>query len=82
MSEHMSCSDALEQLWAFLDDELCAEDTARVQEHLDRCRVCYPHYDFDSAYRQLVALHCRQPAPPGVRRKIFMALLEESAAGS
>jgi hypothetical protein len=36
----------------------------------------------DSAYRQLVALHCRQPAPPGVRRKIFMALLEESAAES
>ncbi|MGH7449187.1 MAG: mycothiol system anti-sigma-R factor [Longimicrobiales bacterium] len=77
MSEDISCSDALEQLWSFIDRELCTEDAARVQEHLDRCRHCYPQYDFDRAYRRLVALQCRQEAPPELRRKVFMRLLEE-----
>jgi mycothiol system anti-sigma-R factor len=77
MSENISCSDALEQLWALIDHELCTEDAVRVQEHLDRCRSCYPHYDFDRAYRQLVALQCREHAPAELRRKVFMRLAQE-----
>lgn len=77
MSDPISCSDALEQLWQLIDCELCTEDAARVQEHLDRCRHCYPQYDFHRAYRQLVASHCRQDAPADLRRRIFMRLLEE-----
>jgi mycothiol system anti-sigma-R factor len=77
MSEHISCSDALEQLWALIDQELCTEDAARVQEHLERCARCYPQYDFQRAYRQLVASQCREKAPPELRRKVFMRLLEE-----
>lgn len=77
MNEHLSCSDALEQLWALIDDELCAEDTERVRQHLDRCKRCYPHYDFDRAYRQLVAMQCREKAPAELRHKVFMRLLED-----
>ncbi|HEX2165659.1 MAG TPA: mycothiol system anti-sigma-R factor [Longimicrobiales bacterium] len=79
MNEHMSCSDALDQLWALIDNELCTDDAQRVQEHLDRCRRCYPQYDFDRAYRQLVAMQCRETAPAELRRKVFMRLLEESS---
>ena len=77
MTENISCSDALEQLWALIDQELGAADADRVQEHLDRCSRCYPQYDFDRAYRQLVALQCREKAPAELRRKVFMRLLEE-----
>lgn len=81
MTENISCSDALEQLWALIDDELCTEDADRVQKHLDRCRNCYPQYDFDRAYRQLVAMQCREQAPAELRRRVFMKLLEESRVG-
>lgn len=79
MTEHISCSDALEQLWALIDHELCTADADRIKEHLDRCRHCCPQYDFDRAYRQLVAMQCRETAPPELRRKVFMRLLEEGA---
>lgn len=74
-TKDLSCSDALEQLWALIDQELGPEDADRVREHLDRCRSCYPHYDFDSAYRQLLALQCRECAPAETRRKLFFKLL-------
>jgi mycothiol system anti-sigma-R factor len=77
MTENISCSDALEQLWALIDHELCTEDAALVQEHLDRCKHCYPQYDFDRAYRELVAMQCREKAPVELRRKLFQRLLEE-----
>lgn len=77
MTEDISCGDALDQLWALIDNELCTEDADRVQQHLDRCGGCYPQYDFHSAYRQLVAMQCRQKAPPELRRKLFLRLLEE-----
>lgn len=77
MTDRCTCSEALEALWELIDNELCTEDAGRVREHLDRCRSCYPQYDFDRAYRQLVALQCRQTAPAELRRKVFMRLLEE-----
>lgn len=79
MSDDISCSAALEQLWELIDNELCAEDSARVQEHIERCKRCYPQYDFDLAFRQMVATQCREQAPPELRRRIFMRLLEEGA---
>jgi anti-sigma factor (TIGR02949 family) len=75
----LSCSDALEQLWALIDQELESADADRIREHIDRCRHCYPHYDFDRAYRDLLALQCRQQAPPELRRRIFMRLLQDPA---
>ncbi|HEX6309351.1 MAG TPA: mycothiol system anti-sigma-R factor [Longimicrobiales bacterium] len=73
----ISCSDALDQLWALIDSEIGPVDAERVREHLERCSHCYPQYDFDRAYRELLALQCREQAPPALRRRIFMRLLEE-----
>ncbi|HEX6135674.1 MAG TPA: mycothiol system anti-sigma-R factor [Longimicrobiales bacterium] len=80
MSRHeISCSDALDQLWALLDQEIGDDDADLVREHIERCSHCYPQYDFDRAYRELLALQCREQAPPELRRRIFMRLLEEGA---
>jgi anti-sigma factor (TIGR02949 family) len=79
MSKPVSCNDALDQLWALIDSELCDADAECVQEHIDRCKSCFPHYDFERAYRRLVALQCRQEAPVELRRRVFMLLLAEDA---
>lgn len=75
--DRISCSDALEQLWALIDCELDSAGAERVREHIERCRHCYPQYDFDRAYRELLRMQCREKAPPELRRRIFMRLLEE-----
>jgi anti-sigma factor (TIGR02949 family) len=84
MSEHndVSCRHALEQLWALIDCECDPETSSELQAHLATCQRCYPHYDFQRAFRSFIADRCRHDAPPDLRRRVFMALLaEESAEG-
>lgn len=72
------CEDALARLWEFLDGELSLEERDQVRRHLEVCRRCYPHYDFQRAYRRYVRrLAERERAPEECRRRLFQALLEE-----
>lgn len=77
MSHEISCRDAIAKLWDFLDEELDAEGCAQMREHLERCRACFPHYDFQRAYRDFMASCRNDCAPPELRRRIFMRLLQE-----
>lgn len=73
----ITCREAIEQLWAYIDGELEDTDANAVAEHLDACQGCYPHYDFQRVFRQFLRQHAKMPVPPGLRRKVFLALLEE-----
>lgn len=73
----MSCREAVQKLWEYVDQELDEAACEQVRAHLDRCRHCFPHYDFQRAYREFMA-SCRSGcAPPELRRRIFLSLLEE-----
>jgi anti-sigma factor (TIGR02949 family) len=78
----INCERAMEQLWGLIDRELAEADARQVREHLDVCQRCYPEYDFHRAYRDFIASRARHAAaPPALRRRIFMALLEEEGEG-
>ena len=66
-----TCSDVLTRLWEYIDGELTPERTGLIQQHLERCQACYPQYDFQKTFVAFVGRQCTQPAPPGLRRKIF-----------
>jgi mycothiol system anti-sigma-R factor len=72
-----ACRETLEQLWELVDHELQGGEAERLHAHLEKCQHCFPQYDFQRAYRAFVASCCRHDAPPELRRRIFMALLEE-----
>jgi mycothiol system anti-sigma-R factor len=76
-NQHMRCREAIAQLWAYIDQELDAPTAEQVRQHLDRCSHCFPQYDFQRAFCEFVASQCSQQAPPELRRRIFMQLLEE-----
>jgi len=76
------CRDAVDHLWELIDNELDAGSEKRIMEHIERCQGCYPQYDFHRAYRLFVAQRCRHPAPGELRRRIFMAIVEESGTGT
>ena len=75
----IQCRQAVEQLWAYIDGELAAEDEQHVHDHLAACRACYPHYDFQKAFREFLRRCSSETVPPGLRRRIFLKLLAEEA---
>lgn len=78
----VNCREALEQLYELLDQELTGEREEEVRKHLDLCRRCYPHLEFERAFQALLAARCaRTEAPESLRRRILEELLEEAPAG-
>jgi mycothiol system anti-sigma-R factor len=77
--KRLSCDEAVEQLWAYIDGELPATDERAVHDHLEACRHCCPHHDFQKAFREFLGHKCRDRVPPELRRRIFMRLLAEEA---
>jgi mycothiol system anti-sigma-R factor len=76
---HINCRQAIEQLWAYIDGELPEIEAGRVHDHLDACASCYPHYDFQRAFCAFLHNLPSRQTPPGLRRKIFLRLLEEES---
>jgi mycothiol system anti-sigma-R factor len=77
MEPDAPCQRTLDELWEMLDQECDAASSTRLQAHLAACQRCYPHVDFQRAYRSFLAEHCRQDAPAELRRRVFMTLLGE-----
>lgn len=48
--ERISCEQAIERVYEFLDGELDPDWTERVREHLEVCRRCYPHFNFERIF--------------------------------
>jgi len=61
-----SCETALARLWAFIDGELEPASETEVQAHLEVCRRCYPHFEFQHAYFRALRRLADRPVPPGL----------------
>ena len=78
MTENISCSEAVSKLWELIDQELDEASCENVRAHLERCRYCFPHYEFQQAYRDFMS-SCKDGtcASPELRRRIFASLVAE-----
>ena len=50
----MSCQEALEKVYEYLDGELGSLDQEKVREHVKMCRNCYPLFDFERAFLDFI----------------------------
>jgi anti-sigma factor (TIGR02949 family) len=77
----ISCSDAVRQLWEFLEQELPPDDAARIEEHLSVCRRCCGEVEFAEELRRFLADHARPVLPGDVQERLetFLAGLESRA---
>jgi mycothiol system anti-sigma-R factor len=73
----IDCNGVLAQLYEYIDGELDGETTVKIRAHLEKCKRCYPHYDFEAAFLRFVGEHGKANAPLELRHKIFAAILEE-----
>ena len=64
------CSEAVRQLWDYLDQMLSPEDQARVQEHLAFCRKCCGELEFAKELRTFLASTEIDQIPPDVKARL------------
>lgn len=72
----ISCSDAVRQLWDYLEDEVAERDRAEVEEHLAFCRRCCGEVEFAQELRSLLAAAGDIELPSQVEARLVATLDE------
>jgi anti-sigma factor RsiW len=71
MSERViPCSEAVRQLWDYLDHVLSPEDQAKVEGHLAFCRRCCGELEFAKELQAFLASHEVHEIPAHVRQRL------------
>lgn len=68
------CSEILERVFVFIDNELEEADCAQIQQHLDECGPCLREYDLESKVKALVKKSCSEHAPETLRDKVLLSI--------
>jgi len=68
------CSEVLERVFAFIDNELPTADISVIQHHLDECGPCLQKYDLERTVKTLIRRSCSEQAPTGLREKVMMRI--------
>lgn len=78
----IGCRDAVERLWAYLDDELDEAGRRAVDEHLAYCLRCCGEVAFARELRETLATRSTPDLPDDVRARLegLIGHLEEPTA--
>jgi anti-sigma factor (TIGR02949 family) len=64
------CSEAVRQLWDYLDEAISPEDQERVDRHLSFCRTCCGELEFARELRAFLASQGAEELPADVRARL------------
>lgn len=78
----ISCSEAVRQLWEYLDGELAEGVREKVGEHLAACLRCCGEAEFAGELRRFLGAHGHDEVlPDDVRRRLLAGLDRAEEAG-
>jgi anti-sigma factor (TIGR02949 family) len=66
----ITCSEAVRQLWDYLDHAISPEDQERIEQHLSFCSSCCGELEFAKELRTFLASGQAQEIPPDVRARL------------
>jgi mycothiol system anti-sigma-R factor len=75
----ITCAEAVERLWAYLDGALTTDDKAALEEHLGFCRVCCGEVEFAEELRGFLARSAAEQLPEDVQARLVARLDELDA---
>ena len=79
----MNCQEALEQLYAYLDEDCTVEVKTAIRHHIEECGDCFGHYEFERTFLLFVEARCKaKAAPANLRKRIFEQILLEREPGA
>jgi mycothiol system anti-sigma-R factor len=64
------CSEAVRQLWDYLDQAVSPQDQAKVEQHLSFCRSCCGELEFANQLRGFLATQGADELPPHVKARL------------
>ena len=70
------CSEALQRLEFFIDNELAGADFEQIKQHLDDCAPCLRIADLERVVKTLVARSCHEHAPDTLRQRVMVRIRE------
>lgn len=74
----LTCQEALERLYEFLDGELSIQEMESVEAHFHVCSRCYPVLQFESAFLEVLErVRSRERCPSELRSRLMLALEAE-----
>jgi anti-sigma factor (TIGR02949 family) len=73
----VDCAQALTNLGDYLKQELTPELMAEVRIHLERCRECFEHAQFEERFLKMLESRARKETCPAKLRARILALLRE-----
>jgi len=74
--EGISCEEAVERVYEFLDGELDDGWMDRVREHVEICRRCTPHFNFERVFLDHIRGKGLRPEKSELLRKRIRAALD------
>jgi mycothiol system anti-sigma-R factor len=64
------CSEAVRQLWDYLDNAISPEDQEKVEKHLSFCRRCCGELEFAKELHAFLATSFADEIPTDVRARL------------
>jgi mycothiol system anti-sigma-R factor len=64
------CSEAVRQLWDYLDHAIAPEDQEKVEHHLSFCRRCCGELEFAKEIRSFLASGSSEEIPTDVKEHL------------
>jgi anti-sigma factor (TIGR02949 family) len=68
--EPIRCSEAVRQLWDYLDHAISPENQERIEQHLAFCRSCCGELEFAKELRTFLASGAVREIPPDVKARL------------
>ena len=66
----ISCSDAVRQLWDYLDGNVGEDDRHAIEKHLDVCKRCCGEAEFAVELRRFLVTQTYDDLPPDTQNRL------------
>jgi len=71
----MNCEECLQLMWQYIDGELEGQASDELLRHLEECRQCLSHAEFERQLKAMVRRSCGcDQAPPALRERLSRLL--------
>lgn len=75
----VDCTEAVRQLYVYLDGELTDDRRVEIALHLDECSPCAGAAGFEAELRAVIASRCKERVPQSLVDRIAAALAAEAS---